>query len=156
MFRLYSKGCEYAIRAVLCVVQSNGSQRFLAKDICEQAKIPESFTRKVLQSLVQGGYFEAIRGPKGGYELIKSPDEISVLEFIRAVDGEDTFGGCILGLSKCRDDNPCPLHEAWASIRGRLLGQLDSMSIADLAKNNRTSEFFELPGRQAQEDGSGS
>jgi len=134
MFRLYSKGCEYAFRALIHVVEGGEPQRFVAAEVCEKADIPEPFTRKVFQALVQGGFLVAVRGPGGGYCLKKRADEITLLELIKAVDGEDTFDHCILGLPSCGGNQPCPLHEDWAAVKGRLLTQLESKTLADLVE----------------------
>ena len=131
VFRLYSKGCEYAIRAFMCIAPS-GNRRFNAKEICQQAKIPESFTRKVLQSLAQAGFLEAVRGPGGGYVLTEEPSKISLLKLIRAVDGEGTFDNCILGLPQCDGIHPCPLHHVWSESKDRLLERLELISMQDL------------------------
>ena len=131
MFRLYSKGCEYAVRALAQLAPAQGG-RFQAKTICEKADIPESFTRKVFQALVQTNFFDAVRGPGGGYALTKHPSEISLLEIIHAVDGIDTFSGCIMGLDECDSTKPCPLHTVWADAKSDLLAQLGSKTLQDL------------------------
>lgn len=132
MFRLYSKGCEYAIRALTSVTSGNGRKRYNAKAICRKAGIPESSTRKALQALVAGEFLEATRGPGGGYELKDAPDHITLLGIIKAVDGEEAFEGCVLGLPKCNSSMPCPLHKVWMMAKDELLEQLDSATLAEL------------------------
>lgn len=132
MFRLYSKGCEYAIRALIHMGPRENSQRFQAKDICKKADIPESFTRKIFQDLVAGGVLDAVPGPGGGYAIIKHPKDISLLDVIESVDGTNTFEGCILGLSECNANEPCPLHHAWSNAKEGLLKQLDAQTLQDL------------------------
>ena len=132
MFKLYSKGCQYALRALTIVVADKENQRFQAKDICEKAEIPESFTRKVFQALVQGGFLQAHRGPGGGYTLTRDPAEITLLEVIRAVEGEDTFDHCILGFRECGGLNPCPLHYLWVDAKAGLLENLSSTTLDQL------------------------
>ena len=132
MFRLYSKGCEYALRALMHVEQQSEVERFQAKDVCEKAEIPEAFTRKVFQALVQAGFLAAARGPGGGYVLTKRSDEISLLGVIKAVDGDDSFDNCIMGLPECGGDHPCPLHSVWAETKERLLEQLASKTLRNL------------------------
>jgi len=129
MFKLYSKGCQYALRALTFVVAETDKERFQAKDICERAEIPESFTRKVFQSLVQGGFLNAHRGPGGGYSLKRAPSEITLLEVIRAVEGEDTFDHCVLGFTECGSAQPCPLHEVWIGSREMLIKHLSSTTL---------------------------
>ena len=132
MFRLYSKGCEHTIRALLFFVPDDGKKNCAAKEVCEKAKIPEPSTRKIFQSLVQGGFLKAITGPGGGYALRRSPDKINVLSLIKAVDGKNTFEGCVMGLSACRQNNPCPLHQTWRKVKKILLQELKSTTLQDL------------------------
>ena len=142
MFQLYSKGCEYAIRAFTCVVPSGDQTRFSAREVCKAADIPEPFTRKVLQSLVQAGFLTATRGPQGGYVLTRPPEEVSILEIIKAVDGEDTFDGCILGLAECDIEHPCPLHHLWSDAKQRLQERLQNITMKQLI--DTTSQRKEL------------
>lgn len=129
---MYSKGCEYAIRALTHVVSTEGKERFQAAEVCEEVGIPEPYTRKVLQALVSDGLLNAVRGPHGGYELVRPASEISMLELIKAVDGQDTFDGCVLGLPMCGCAKPCPLHETWGPVKGELLTCLASVTLQQI------------------------
>lgn len=133
MFKLYSKGCQYALRALAYVVTERGSERFQIAEICEKVGIPEPFTRKVFQDLVQAGFLHAHRGPGGGYSLAESPDRISLLDVIHAVDGEDTFNHCVLGFEECGSAHPCPMHYRWAEAKSQLLDQLAQDTLQDIA-----------------------
>jgi Rrf2 family protein len=133
LFKLYSKGCEYALRALTYAATQNEDGRFQAADVCLQTGIPESFSRKIFQALVQGGFLRALRGPGGGYVLTIPPDQISLLDVIRAVEGDDTFDHCVLGLPECGTKRPCPLHETWVKAKEQLLAQLEKRTLQDLA-----------------------
>ena len=133
MFQLYSKRCEYAMRALIWAAIHRDGVRFQAAEICREVDIPESYTRKVFQALTQGGFLEAVRGPGGGYALAKSPEETAVLDVIKAVDGEDTFENCIMGLPCCGDAHPCPLHHMWAESKKNMLTQLADKSLREVA-----------------------
>lgn len=132
MFRIYSKACEYAFRALMLLPQQGDTTRFQAKEVCERAGIPEPFTRKVFQALVQAGILSAVRGPGGGYELTRPPEAISMLDVIKAVDGDDVYDLCAMGLPNCGRHNPCPLHGVWASFKSQLLAQLAGKNLQDL------------------------
>ena len=119
------------------VSRKNGAERFQAKDVCEKAGVPEAFTRKVFQALVQAGFFDAARGPGGGYVLTKESSDITLLEFIQAVDGKESFDHCIMGLPKCEVENPCPLHFAWASTKELMLERLAATTLRDLINLER-------------------
>lgn len=132
MFKLYSKGCQYALRALTFASADAPGTRFQARDLCEKAEIPEPITRKVFQSLVQGGFLQAHRGPGGGYSLTRDPTEITLLEVIQAVEGEHTFDGCVLGFTECGQANPCPMHHIWLAAKKSLLESLSSTTLSEL------------------------
>ncbi|MBW7865071.1 MAG: Rrf2 family transcriptional regulator [Candidatus Hydrogenedentes bacterium] len=128
--------------------------RVRARSVCKQAGIPEAYSRKVFQSLVQGGFLRAVLGPGGGYELMRDPAEITLLEVIRAVDGEDTFGECILGFALCGGDKPCPFHELWGNARSELLERLGAQTMATLAAAQASRQLgdvrVDLPKRRGR------
>lgn len=132
VFQLFSKKCEYVLRALLCAADDSGTARFRARDICERAGVPESYSRKVFQSLVQGGFLRAVLGPGGGYELRHKPSQITLLEVIHAVDGDLTFGKCLLGRPRC-GSTPCLLHNVWGEIRENIVKSLSQLTLSDIA-----------------------
>lgn len=144
MFRLYSKGCEYAVRALVHVPPAAEQERFRAKDVCQKAGIPEAYTRKIFQALSNGGFLEAARGPGGGYKLTDDPKNISLLSIIFAIDGPTTFGNCIMGLPKCDEQKPCPLHYQWATAKAELMARLESQTLYDLAQTVKSREGWTL------------
>jgi Rrf2 family protein len=141
MFKLYSKGCEYAIRALVHMAPTEEGKRHQVKEICKKAEIPESFTRKIFQDLVNGGFLDAVPGPGGGYIIVKEPKDITLLEIIEAVDGTDTFSDCILGLAACNAVKPCPLHHTWAEAKKLLLHQLESQTLSDVLETTRKRQI---------------
>lgn len=139
MFRLYSKGCEYAIRALLDVA-SHGQDSYVAiRDICRRARLPESSTRKMVQALAQQRLLRSIPGPHGGYQLARPPDQISILDVIEVIDGTGAFKACVLGLPACRDEAPCALHPTWEETTRALLPTLGRLTLRDLAATMRVA-----------------
>ncbi len=132
MFRLYSKRCEHAIRALTYLRRDNGTKRFKAETLCRRAHVPEPATRKVFQALASEGFLGAVRGPGGGYELIRDPSEITLLNIIMTVEGESVYADCVLGLRECDATMPCPLHNFWLEARTVLMDQLESTTLEEL------------------------
>ena len=106
---------------------------FLAMEICKKLKIPEFYTRKGLQVLSRLGVLKSITGPGGGYQMAGDAGNLSVLEIIHAMDGENVFNHCVMGLPKCNGKNPCAIHDIWAQSKKKLLNDLASVSLQDLA-----------------------
>ena len=134
MFRLYSKACEYAIRAFLCLADKHEGINLTARDVCRKARIPEAYTRKVFQALVRGKYLGAVPGNGGGYRLLRKPNKVSIIEIIQAVDGKDTFERCIMGVSRCSCRRPCLLHSTWEASKKKLLEELAVRNLGDLVQ----------------------
>ena len=94
--------------------------------------MPEPFTRKIFQQLVQSGVLKAVTGPGGGYAFAQHPKRITILGLIRAIDGEGAFEGCVMGLPHCNSRRPCPLHTAWKLAKQRLLLSLERLTLHDI------------------------
>ncbi|MCA9407306.1 MAG: Rrf2 family transcriptional regulator [Candidatus Omnitrophica bacterium] len=140
MFKIYSKGCEYALRALTQIPPELYDQNFLAKDLCKKAKVPEASTRKIFQSLVKSGVLSAVPGPGGGYVLTRSPAKISLLTIIKSVDGEDAFEKCIMGLPDCGQCNPCPVHNTWKKVKESIIKEMEVKSLAQLMGSVKKSK----------------
>ncbi|MBI1952664.1 MAG: Rrf2 family transcriptional regulator [Candidatus Omnitrophica bacterium] len=138
MLRLHSKGCEYAIRALIHLVRRQSSRKLPVSfgKLCHKTKTPEPSTRKVFQRMVRKGLLTAVPGRGGGYRLGLPPDKISVLSIIQTVDGPKALGGCVLGLPACGGRRPCPLHPTWKKTKQELTRELRSHTLLDLAKRN--------------------
>lgn len=132
MFQLYSKACQYVIRTLGSLVNQKQGEIFTAQKLCAEAKIPESYTRKILQFLVREKFLKAVRGPGGGYQLVRSPAGISVLDVIYTVEGKEHFDNCILGMHRCDSKKPCSLHNAWLKGKEKVIGSLQKLKVSEL------------------------
>lgn len=87
MFR--SKASTYAILAVIEIArrQQRGQGGVQAREIAECLQIPAAYGAKVMTQLARANILRSDRGPRGGFRLARSPDEIDMLEIVEAVDG---------------------------------------------------------------------
>ena len=109
-------------------------QRVLARDVSAHEKIPGPFLGKIFQTLVRAGLLTSSKGPGGGFALARRPDEIALLDIYQAIDGTTYLDACAVGLARCSDDTPCPLHDRWKPIRERIRMYLQSTSLKDMAE----------------------
>lgn len=143
MIRIFSKGCEYALRVLTKPELSEDTGRFSIKKICKKIKIPESYTRKIFQALVRKGILTAAQGPGGGYCLKKSPGDISVLSVIEAVDGKNALQNCVMGFKECSNGRPCAVHHLWGPVRAQIASELEIVTLEHLRnhpKKNPTNK----------------
>lgn len=132
---MFSKACEYAIRATLLVAShSLKNERVSVKDIAEATASPVAFTAKIMQQLNRGGILYSVQGKQGGFEMTREQMQATKLsQIVTLIDGDRVFTGCGLGLRECNAQKPCPLHERFSTVRGELKAMLDSTTVLDLA-----------------------
>lgn len=119
---MFTKACEYAIRAVLYVsLKSNTEKRLSIPEISKQIDAPLPFTAKILQTLVREGIISSIKGPNGGFYLDPKAKPIPLSKIVKAIDGNDeVLHNCALGLKECSDKFPCPIHHEIKRFKDRL------------------------------------
>ena len=130
---LYSKPCEYAIRALSYLALSPDRGSAQGQEIASSENIPAPVLGKILQALVRKGLLESRKGPGGGFRLARRPELITLRDVVAAVDGLDHFLECAVGLERCADDAPCPLHDSWKGLRTQVMNYLETTSLAEMA-----------------------
>lgn len=129
---MLSKSCEYGLRAALYLASLDEEGYVPISTISEELDISFPFLTKIFQKLNDAGLLTSQRGPKGGVALTKTADEVTLYEIVVAIDGDDLFQECVLGLPGCGDAEPCPLHDEWAEERSRLETLFRNASLAEL------------------------
>lgn len=131
---MFSKACEYAIKASIYIVtQSLQNKKVSLKDIATEINSPEAFTSKILQQLVKHNLVFSYKGPTGGFFIDSDKlDSIKLYDIVSAIDGENIFKGCALGLEKCNEKMPCPVHEKFKTIRDGLRDMMLATTIKEL------------------------
>jgi len=134
---LYSKPCEYAIRAMTYLAGPGGSAPARGEEIARAEHLPAPILGKVLQELVRKGLLESRRGPGGGFRLARRPELITLRDVVAAIDGLDHFVECAVGLERCSEDTPCPVHHVWKGLRAQFMEHLEAVTLAEMAQNVR-------------------
>src|SRR5215510_12751535 len=99
---MFSKACEYAIRAMIFIAQkSRNGQKSGIQEIVDAIDCPEHFIAKILQDLSRKGLVLSAKGPGGGFYLDKQLLNQPLADIVSAIDGDNLFTGCALGLSQC-------------------------------------------------------
>lgn len=82
-----SRKSEYALLALVELSKLPEQTSMKIMDICNKCNIPKKYLEQILLLLKGAGYVKSTRGASGGYRLAKRPEEISVAEIIRLIDG---------------------------------------------------------------------
>ncbi|MGI6457027.1 MAG: RrF2 family transcriptional regulator [bacterium] len=128
-----SQTTAYAIMALATIANREG-EFILAREIAERTGIPKPYLSKLIYQMGDSGLIHTKRGYKGGLSLKRPAREITLLDIIKAVEGEVLEGRCILGLPECMDENPCPMHSFWLVESEKIREKLLSITLDQLAK----------------------
>lgn len=141
---MFSKACKYAIRSVIFIaVCSLKKEKVGFKEIAKEIDAPEAFTAKILQMLAREGLIDSTKGVGGGFNIpLHRLDTTRLSEVVRLIDGDEIFQACALGLPKCSEEQPCPLHHKFTLIKADLIQALDHTSFKDLAENINLGDSF--------------
>ena len=105
---MFSQTVEYALRAVVHLASEAPAPR-TTDQIAAATRVPRAYLSKVLQGLVRGGVVHSHRGLGGGMSLVKSPEDLTILEVVNGVEPIQRIRTCPLGLA-AHGVRLCPLH----------------------------------------------
>src|ERR1700679_464150 len=133
--RLSKKG-EYAVRALVEIgMESHQRPNSLIQisTVAQRTNIPEKFLEQILLALRSGGVLRSKRGVEGGYALARAPDEITLGEVIRLLDGPLAPIPCVSKTAyepcSCPDQESCGLHIAMKQVRDAIANILDNYKL---------------------------
>ncbi len=127
---------DLALRAVHVLAASDEPMK--GKVLAETIGTTVPFIAQVMKPLVDQGWVESDRGPRGGYSVTADPGEISVLDLIEAIEGPTATGKCVLQGTDCVVTEQCALHDAWTTARSALLAELASIPITNESPKEMT------------------
>lgn len=141
---MFSKATEYALRATIFIAQKSAPEKKLGiGEISKAIDSPPSFTAKILQLLTKDDkVISSVRGPKGGFYITNTARQLPVRVVLEALGEGEILQKCVLGLRKCSQLTPCPMHNEYKIIKQQLIQLFEKKTIQDLAENFNSGEFF--------------
>ncbi len=137
----FSKKSEYGLRAMIELTQSFGKGLVQRKDLAERQGIPIGFLEMILLQLKNSGLVGSRRGVNGGVFLLKDPNEVTLGQIIRILDGPLAPIGCVsqTAFQKCEDcpyaeTDSCPIQGIMLNVRNAISSILDHYTLKDFVK----------------------
>jgi Rrf2 family protein len=129
----FTKRADYGLMAINYIVTHGDEGAVSAKRIAEEFGIPQELLAKVLQRLARKGFITSHNGPKGGYVLARSAEEITVGEVLRTLEGPINIVSCIDDLT-CPQFSRCNLRRPVQKIQASISFLLDTMTLGELSR----------------------
>ena len=127
---------DYAIRCVLHLAGRKG-EVVMATEISRLHNIPRSFLAKILQKLAKAEILRSFKGAKGGFQFVKQPSEINLLDVIETIQGPLVLSQCAVDDKVCSRRGTCSVHPLWNILVACMVERLRSCSIETLLSDGR-------------------
>ena len=129
---MLSKKCQYALHALIYIVEHENSDRLTIQEIADKKNIPKKFLEGILVDLKNAGIVGSKKGKVGGYY-------VSVLEIIRLIDGAVAMLPCVSlnfyeSCGRCEDEATCRVNKLFSAVRDETLKILSGNTLADLQR----------------------
>lgn len=140
--KLSTKG-RYGARAAFELAKHFGEGPIMVRQVAESQEISERYLEQILNSLRTADLVKSTRGARGGYELARQPEEITVGEIVRNLEGPFDIVPCT-GDMGCGRIAECITCDIWMEVKMAIEGVLDNITLADLVEKDRLRK---APGR---------
>jgi Rrf2 family transcriptional regulator, cysteine metabolism repressor len=119
---------EYALQALLDLAAQRPGEPVKIAEIAQRQQIPQKFLELILASLKQGGFVESRRGAEGGYLLARSPEQLTVGEVLRFIEGPAA------GRGKARPGTESAFSDMWRQVDQAISDVVDKTTFASLQR----------------------
>lgn len=123
---------DYAVRIVYCLALCDCRKD--AKLIAKETGVTLRFSLKILRKLVDSGIIKSFKGAQGGYELARTPENISLQQVIETVEGPVIISRCLGSNYPCNhfESDNCKFREVFDEVSIMVKEKLDSVKFSDL------------------------
>jgi Rrf2 family protein len=132
-----SRKAKYGLKALLALAREASAEPVLIADLSDRDAIPKKFLEAILNELKRRGVVDSKKGKGGGYFLRRPPDQITVGEVIRVLDGPLAAVPCVsqtayMRCAECVDEVTCGVRLAMKEVRDATAEILDHTTLADI------------------------
>ena len=139
---------EYTLRALVVLGQNYQRTIVRIQSISEQQNIPKRFLEQILNDLKSAGVVESKRGVAGGYRLARPPEQITLAEVIRHMQGALAPVSCVserfYEKCSCPDESRCGIRSIMKEVRDAMARMLENFTVRDLCQRAQKLEEDQL------------
>lgn len=132
--KLSTRG-RYGVRAMFELALNYNNGFIPLKNIAYNQKISEQYLEQLMSPLRKARLIKSIRGAQGGYALARAPEEITIGDIIRVLEGPIAPVECVKetkNATECENVDSCITRIIWLKVRDSVSEVLDSITLANL------------------------
>ena len=117
---------------MLDLAMNNTGEPVRLKDVAKRQEISEKYLEQIFSILYKDGFVKCVRGPAGGYSLIRKPEEYTVGMILRLTEGSLAPVDCVEDGTDCGRADQCVTVLLWKKLNDATNGVVDNITLADL------------------------
>jgi Rrf2 family protein len=136
---MLSHKSKYALKAMIVLATEFGHGPVLIAEVARREGIPRKFLELILLELRNNGIVQSKKGKGGGYYLARSPQQVTLGEVLRVIEGPLAPIPCVsrtayVKCQECRDERACGIRIVMKDVRDATARILDSTTLGDVLK----------------------
>ena len=125
---------HYGLRFMIDLAEHWGESPQSMREVAERQQISKKYLEQVAALLASKGLVKTSRGHRGGYELARAPENITMADILEATEGDLELLDCLKDSRMCDRSGGCLSIMAWQGLQRTMVDYLSSQSLQDLAK----------------------
>ncbi len=129
---------RYALHLMLALALQEPGVNLSVKTVAENEGISEKYLEQIIPVLVRNEFVRSVRGARGGYHLVKEPEEYTVGMILRTVEGSISPVSCMDDeVNQCARCHECVTLDLWEQVDRAISNVVDHVTLADLVDKQR-------------------
>ena len=132
--RISTRG-RYALRVMIDLAEHNTGAYIPLKEIAGRQDISEKYLEGIIVTFSKAGYLIGQRGKDGGYRLAREPEQYTVGEVLRLVEGDLAPVACLAQeINTCPHREECRTIDMWERFKQVTDSFFDGITLSDLCQ----------------------
>jgi len=108
-------------------------------EVSKRENISVKYLEQLIIPLKKANFIKSLRGPKGGHMLAKPPEEITVGEIVRILEGGINLSSCIENPEMCDRTSSCLTRGIWEETTKAMYNKLNSVTLSKMIHDDSSS-----------------
>ena len=132
------RNTDYALRLMMSLARSYENGSVSTRVLAEEQEVSYQLACKLMQRLHDARLVSSCMGPKGGFQLTRTPAQISLLEVVEVIQGPVRLNRCLVSDCACPRGCGCPIRARITELQGHMEQYLRSVTLAGLVDGGET------------------
>lgn len=142
----YSTRSRYGLRFLINLAGRPVGTCVQLSEIAREEGISVKYLEQIVRALRPSGILRSLRGARGGYELARSPETITMCEVFGLLEGSISPVECLHSRIRCGREALCPTQWFWKALDERLRGFLEGVTLAAFLQREKEGGEMRVPG----------